>query len=56
MEKTLIIKVRYPSDKESDIFEQTNEYLRYIESTDGCTVEVSDLEGILPKPLRPKKP
>jgi hypothetical protein len=54
--KTLILKIKYPSDKEEDIFEQTNRYGGYIESTDGCTIEISDLEGILPKPLRPKKP
>jgi hypothetical protein len=52
----ITIKIKYPSDKEEDIFEQTNRYSGYIESTDGCTIEISDLEGILPQPLRPKKP
>jgi len=53
--KTLILKIKYPSDKETDIFEQTNKYSRYIESTDGCTIEISDLEGSLPRPRIPKR-
>jgi hypothetical protein len=51
----ITIKIKYPKSKEGDVFDQTNKYTRYIESTDGCTIEISDLEGSLPRPRRPKK-
>ncbi len=53
--KQITITIKYPESKEEDVFENTNKYSSYIESTEGCTIEIQDLEGILPRPLRPKK-
>ena len=51
----ITIKIKYPKGANlEDLANQEEEFARNMESG-GCTIEFSDLEGILPRPRRPKK-
>jgi hypothetical protein len=51
----ITIKIKYPENANLEDLANKEETFAKTMELEGCTVEIQDLEGILPRPRRPKK-